>query len=157
MARYFQYGAMLIKQNQERSSQLHHLMESKDAKKHGQIFTSPSPQAQPNIPALGASALNVSPNQSVMGNQSPTPILPRSTLEASNMSMKLNAQIKQQLFIQKINQKNAQDRLNTKVRQTFSQQDLDLLLSEGTSVVLQKNTPNGADTMPIKEGMIFLK
>lgn len=154
---------MLIKQSQERSSQLQLLMDKNDGKTHGQLFQTPSPQAQPNTSSPGSGTFPINTAQSVVGNMTPnittgvvsTPILPRSSQDSSSNAMKLSAQIKQQIFIQKINQKQVQARQNAKP--SFTQQDIDFLLSENSPVTSDKLSPNKIDTLSnsVKEGMIY--
>jgi hypothetical protein len=147
---------MLIKQSQERNAQLQLLMENKDLKASNQLFQSPPPHMQPNTASAAGSPLPtkaISPYQHMIGNMTPTsfapsagpiPIMPR-TNPKDNLALKKNAQIKQQLFIQKINQKQAQARQNT--NEVFTQQDIDNLLSANS------HAPNNGQTF--NEGTIY--
>lgn len=163
LVRYFQYGGMLIKQNQERNSQLQLMMDKNDPKSNAQLFQAPSPQMQPNSaspPTASLPANAGSPLQPMMGNITPTtapvgltPIMPRTSQQDSSNhnAMKLNAQIKQQLFIQKINQKQAQARQN--VKSSFTQQDIDYLLSDTSPIASQQK--NDSLHIITKEGNFY--
>jgi hypothetical protein len=157
---------MLIKQNEEKNAQLQLMMDKNDPKAKNQLFHAPSPQMQPNTASASATPLSnksSSPYVSATSNITPivgtplagqTLIMPHTSQPDQN-ALKMNAHMKQQMFIQKINQKQAQARQNAKAMLT--QQDLDFLIADNSATTSDRSPRQMPDQpiITIKEGTIF--
>jgi hypothetical protein len=141
-------------------------MDKNDSKAKNHLFHAPSPQMQPNIGSASATPLSNKTSSPYMTSSSnitsiastplagPSLIMPHNSQPDQN-ALKMNAQMKQQMFIQKINQKQAQARQNAKA--VFTQQDIDFLMAENpttTSVPSPRQKPDHP-IITAKEGNIF--